>query len=166
MVSYFDGGRDSVRLGVSWIGVLTLMIVLYKTFPVEYIDLITTNLQQAHLLDVEALIWVESRFQDNALSKAGAYGLMQLMPETARWLKDRYGMSGNWMESEKNLLLGILYFEELIQRYQGNVLAAVEAYNVGPAAYDAGKRNAVHRYKYFLVRFVYQLLYEIVGQWG
>lgn len=155
-----------MRLGVFWTGVLALMIVLYKAFPVEYVDVITTNIRQAHLLDVEALIWVESRFQDNVLSRAGAYGLMQLMPETARWLKDRYGVSGDWMESEKNLLLGILYFEELIQRYQGNVLAAVEAYNVGPVAYDAGKRNAVHRYKYSLVRFVYQILYEIVGQWG
>lgn len=155
-----------MRTGILWLTVLILINVFYRLFPLEYTELIAPNLKHAHVLDVQALIWVESRFEDNALSKAGAYGLMQLMPETARWLSKRYKIDGDWMEPENNLLLGLLYFEDLIQRYQGNILAAVEAYNIGPAAYDAGRRNGAHRYKFLLVRSVYWFLYELLGSWS
>lgn len=80
---------------------------------------------------VKAVIVAESSYQSDAVSRAGAAGLMQLMPATALELgvMDRFDI-------EQNLRGGIDYLASLLARYNGNVPLALAAYNAGPAAVD------------------------------
>ncbi len=75
---------------------------------------------------VKAVITKESCFNTKAVSKAGAEGLMQLMPETARWLKVTDSSDVN-----QNLKAGIRYLSDLRKRF-GTEELALAAYNAGP----------------------------------
>lgn len=81
---------------------------------------------------LSAVVEVESSFQPGAVSKAGALGLTQLMPGTARAL----GVSDPF-DPWQNLVGGARFLRGLIDRYPGNLSLAVAAYNAGPGAVDA-----------------------------
>ena len=74
---------------------------------------------------LEALVWQESRWRENAISPAGARGLAQLMPNTARYL----GVDPD--DPHANLEGGARYLREQIDRF-GNLELALAAYNAGP----------------------------------
>jgi soluble lytic murein transglycosylase-like protein len=78
---------------------------------------------------VHAVISAESGYNPGALSKAGARGLMQLMPATAQ----RYGVN-NIMDPQENINGGVKYLRDLLQMFQGNMELAVAAYNAGENA--------------------------------
>jgi soluble lytic murein transglycosylase-like protein len=77
------------------------------------------------------LIWavmkVESNFRDQAVSKAGARGLMQLMPRTAAAIGLR-----DPLDPEQNILGGAYYLRHLANRYDGDIYFTLAAYNAGP----------------------------------
>ena len=88
----------------------------------------------AHDLDVELLASVvraESNGNVHAVSRAGARGLMQLMPETATEL----GVTDSF-RAEQNINGGTAYLNDLLKRYNDNLALALAAYNAGPAAVD------------------------------
>lgn len=78
---------------------------------------------------------VESNFAEGALSKSGAVGLMQIMPETANWIAyqlDEDPPSINKLHStDTNIKYGIWYLSELEYEFSGNDILALAAYNAG-----------------------------------
>jgi len=83
---------------------------------------------------VAAVIEAESDFQPKAKSRAGACGLMQLLPETAR----RFGLmrKRDLFNPAKNIEAGVRYIGWLTQRFGGDLARVVAAYNAGEGAVD------------------------------
>lgn len=85
---------------------------------------------------VYAITRQESRFQIDAVSSAGAQGLMQVMPgtakETARKIGLEYSRSRLTTDPAYNALLGSTYLAAQLQRYEGSLVLAAAAYNAGP----------------------------------
>lgn len=76
-----------------------------------------------------AVIKVESNFREQAVSRVGARGLMQLMPATARSIGVR-----DSLDPEQNILGGAYYLRSLANRFGGNIYFTLAAYNAGPTA--------------------------------
>lgn len=76
---------------------------------------------------VRAVIKVESEFDPDAVSRAGAKGLMQMMPATARHM----GVADPF-DPRQNILGGVKYLRMLLDRFKGNVPLALAGYNAGP----------------------------------
>ena len=81
---------------------------------------------------VSAVIDAESHGDPAAISRAGAMGLMQLMPATS----SEYGVA-NPFDAQSNVAGGVHYLHDLLHRYHGNVSFALAAYNAGPGLVDA-----------------------------
>ena len=97
-----------------------------KTKYDEIINLYSSQYGVDPLL-VKAVIQQESGFNQNAVSKSGAIGLMQLMPATARGLGVK-----NAYDPKQNILAGTKYLGGLIRQFNGNIPLALAAYNAGP----------------------------------
>lgn len=79
---------------------------------------------------VRAVIQTESNFNPNAVSRAGARGLMQLTPITLREVK----MAIDPFDPRENILAGTKYLGMMLDRHDGNVPLALASYNAGPTA--------------------------------
>jgi soluble lytic murein transglycosylase len=133
----------AVLTAAALVGVAIVTGVLNKaieelTLPLNHEDIIR---QQAAEKDVDAsliaaVIYSESRFRDQT-SDAGARGLMQITPEAAREIERLSGGTSfeldDLSDPEINIRYGTFLLAELLDRFGGNELAALAAYNAGPA---------------------------------
>lgn len=84
---------------------------------------------------LKAIIRAESSFNPQAISRRGARGLMQIMPENYQTLDIR-----DPFDPKQNIMGGARYFRSLLDRYQGKVALTLAAYNAGPTAVDRYRR--------------------------
>jgi soluble lytic murein transglycosylase-like protein len=84
---------------------------------------------------IRAVMRVESAGNPQAVSRAGAMGLMQVMPRTWAELRQHYGLGPDPFEPRDNILAGTAYLRAMLDRY-GTVGAMLAAYNAGPGRYD------------------------------
>ena len=106
-----------------------------RLFPLVDVPFAQDDAALEHAL-VLSVIRQESRFDREARSRAGALGLMQLMPATARSLARRMGLSDSskrlTSNRTHNVVLGSRYLSDMIERFGGSYLLAAAAYNGGP----------------------------------
>jgi soluble lytic murein transglycosylase-like protein len=98
---------------------------------------------QRHQLAPElilAVMHVESGYQNYVVSEKEAMGLMQILPTTGRWLAPQIGLTWHGPQTLfdpiANVRLGVAYLRQLWDHYDGNVSAALAAYNWGPGHID------------------------------
>jgi len=126
----------------------------------QWLDPIIAKASRRYGVDVgliKAVIKAESNFNPNAVSHAGARGLMQLMPGTARAL----GVS-NSFDPEQNVMGGTKFLRDLLDRYNGDVDSAIAAYNWGPGNVDRRPERLPAETRSYLAR-VKQLYASYVG---
>ncbi|HET6976983.1 MAG TPA: lytic transglycosylase domain-containing protein [Pyrinomonadaceae bacterium] len=100
----------------------------------EKIDRIIYEVSENQGVDprfVHAVIWQESKYDTHAKSHAGAQGLMQLMPATAK----RFGCE-HPDDPQENITAGTKYLSWLLKRFSGNVELALAGYNAGEGSVD------------------------------
>jgi soluble lytic murein transglycosylase len=143
-------GRSRARrrhLGLALLGLIALLAALpfvletirQTIYPLEYDETIR-QASAEHGLEpafLAAVVYTESRFRPDVESPRGAYGLMQLLPQTARFVQERSGIEGHWRDPEVNLRLGAWYLGYLQDRYSGDERLMLAAYNSGESQVNA-----------------------------
>lgn len=118
-------------------------IVLKQIYKTEYSEYVYKYSEENGIdpLLTFAIIKAESNFNRNVVSTSGAIGLMQLMESTAKEAGAKIGEAISVKEAlynpEKNIMIGTSYFAHLIERYEGNYLLALAAYNAGIGNVDS-----------------------------
>ncbi|AWH46107.1 lytic transglycosylase domain-containing protein [Stenotrophomonas sp. ZAC14A_NAIMI4_1] len=102
---------------------------------------------------VRAIIHAESAYNPTALSRAGAQGLMQLMPPTAA----RFGVSDSY-DASQNIRGGVQYLAWLLKRFNGDLTLAAAGYNAGEGAVDRHGGVPPYSETQYYVRRVGQLV--------
>jgi soluble lytic murein transglycosylase len=111
------------------------------TLPLDHEDIIRQQSQEKGVdaALIAAVIDTESKFSD-ATSSAGARGLMQITPDAAQFIEKQSGGTSfklsDLSDPEINIRSGTFLLKELIERYDGDVAAALAAYNAGPGNAD------------------------------
>jgi soluble lytic murein transglycosylase len=112
------------------------------TLPLRHEDIIRQQSREKGLDPalVAAVIYAESHFRDGQISSAGALGLMQITPETARYIARKSGgtafVVGDLATPQVNIAYGAYYLRYLLRRYGGNEALALAAYNAGEGNVD------------------------------
>jgi len=111
------------------------------TLPLHHEDIIRQQAREKHVDAslIAAVIYAESKFSDRT-SSAGARGLMQITPEAANEIERHSGGTTFKLKDlgdpEINIRYGTYLLRELLDRYEGDVAAALAAYNAGPGNVD------------------------------
>ncbi len=111
------------------------------TLPLQHEDIIRQQAAEKHLDPalIAAVIYAESKF-DSRTSRAGAEGLMQLLPQTAEYLARQSGATtfsvADLGTPQVNIAYGSYYLRFLIDHYGGQVVPAIAAYNAGATNVD------------------------------
>ena len=126
---------------------MSLLLYIFKTFhienrilqhlyPKQYEQIVYRYSEEVNIdpLLTFAIIKTESNFKEDTVSKSGAIGLMQLMDTTAEEQAQKLGIQYTkelLYNPEKNIQLGLYYFNTLLEHFEGNYILAFSAYNAG-----------------------------------
>jgi soluble lytic murein transglycosylase len=118
----------AVALGSYW--------ALYRAYPYNYKSSIESNaaLYGQDPLFMAALIRTESSWKPGAVSSVGATGLMQIMPDTGRWIASQNGWNyddSKLKDADYNIRLGCWYLNYLSKKFNGDQTLILAAYNAG-----------------------------------
>ena len=141
--------KKAVKRGYGIAAVVILLFLLFvgtllfgkamdrRTYRLEHAALITRYAEEYGLDPylVAAVIHVESSNDPNAVSKSGALGLMQVMPQTGEWIAGKLDLgafsSEMLFEPQMNIRMGCWYLDFLTKRFDSNRLHIIAAYNAG-----------------------------------
>lgn len=126
-------GREIQRESNGWD--LRLLRIIYP-FPHRSVIVREAARRNVNPYLAAGLIRQESMFDEDIKSRAGAIGMMQVMPATGEELARGVGIkpysTARLTEAEINVILGMTFLSEMLRRYDGAVLDALVAYNAGP----------------------------------
>ena len=143
------GGRI-IAAAVFALALLVLLLILLqgpapkelpRSYPMEYTDLIRSNAARQGIepAQVAAVILAESGYDPMAVSGVNAQGLMQIMPDTGKWLAGKFDeeyVEGCLFDPETNIRYGCWYLGYLMRRYDGDMVCATAAYHSGQGTVD------------------------------
>ena len=147
----YGRARERRRRAVPWLILLALVVVALPFLlrapetvqkllhPLRY----EAEIREAaaeHGLEpafVAGVIYVESRYKPDVESSQGAYGLMQILPETAAFISERSGIMGDYRDPGTNVRMGSWYLSYLSGRYEGDEELVLAAYNSGEGQVDS-----------------------------
>ena len=146
-----EAGWSSPAIGMAWSAFAARsgqwdQSLLRAVYPLPYRGTLVSAARQVSVDPalLAAVVRQESAFDPEAVSDAGAMGLTQLMPATARRVARNAGLpepdSTDLLDPGVNIELGARYLSELLARYDGSRLAALVAYNAGPARWHRWRR--------------------------
>jgi soluble lytic murein transglycosylase len=123
---------------------LDIIEKIYKARYPIYFENEVTKYDKEYNLDpylIYSIIRTESSFDKKAVSKKDARGLMQIMPSTGKWIAQKMEIE-NFHENdlfiaEKNIMMGIWYFNYLLKRFDNDINLAIIAYNAGPGKIES-----------------------------
>lgn len=126
--------------------ILFLLVILFFVlekpigriiFPIKYSEYINLYSAQYDLEPywIAAIIKTESNFQDNAKSNKNAIGLMQITPETGKWIASKHNVKNfneeMLLDKETNIKFGCWYIKDLCNEFNNNMENVLAAYNGG-----------------------------------
>ena len=125
--------------------IIFLLVLFYNStwlgkllYPIRFEKDIAASAQNYGVDPVllAAIIRVESNFNPKLISKKGAVGLMQLMPETASWIVEQAGYAAETLNmlhrADVNIEIGAWYLKSLHRQFDNNTIVVLAAYNAGP----------------------------------
>lgn len=123
--------------------------ILELRFPTPYKEPVMQSAEKNRINPswIYGVMRRESAFSPDVRSPAGAVGLMQILPNTARYVGQKIGYNSrqytNLTDARSNIELGSAYLRYLLERYDGNLILATAAYNAGPRRVDSWIMNDV-----------------------
>ncbi|MHC4960382.1 MAG: lytic transglycosylase domain-containing protein [Planctomycetota bacterium] len=133
-----------IGLGLAIVGCVVMVTVLVSSRN----ETIRTIVQQAAIVEgldpllAQAVVFAESGGNPEARSRAGAVGLMQLVPATASEMAQRPISGDELTDPRLNAALGCRYLAYLLRRYNGDLLLSLMAYNAGPGRVAKWRKKA------------------------
>ena len=130
-------GRFVAALLLITVFLAVLSLALHAVYPMRYSGVVKSYCE-AYGVPVTlalAVIKTESNFKEDAVSSAGACGLMQLMPATFEAIFSELSRDGDIFDPSHNIHAGVRYLWQMHERY-GNWRVALAAYNAGPVRVD------------------------------
>ncbi|MBU3216581.1 lytic transglycosylase domain-containing protein [Clostridium estertheticum] len=117
--------------------VINIKSIFKNFYPIKYENKIITYSKKYNVDPylVAAVIRTESKFDDKAVSNTGAYGLMQIMPDTAIWIAGNMKLKDfnteKSFDPEINIAMGCWYLDDLNSEFNGDLELVLAAYNGG-----------------------------------
>lgn len=141
----FERIQDIKKAAFMFLLLVIILFILFQLdwfwkiiYPLNYEDIIIENSRKYNLDSnlVSAMVYVESKYNPDARSHKGARGLMQIMPDTGRWIAQQLNMKEDYNDEqlyipEVNIEFGSWYLNSLNKEFNNELILVLAAYNAG-----------------------------------